>query len=287
MRINIITSLNGVGLERDAYILRDALQGHEVNIVNLLKPRIKRADVNIFCEIIKPNFLKLATKNYFIPNPEWYVMGWDRYLDKVEVLNKTRYSQREFGGEYIGFTSLDFWNGGNKVRRFAHYSGKSSYKGTEYIFQAWKPEYPTLYVKRDRNPMNVQLPNVEYQYKRLPEDEFKANFAESQIHLCPSIAEGWGHYIWEAMSAGNVVITTDGAPMNEYISDDRLLVKTEGSERLNRGIKYTPSPKDLQRCIDNVMGMSDKELTEIGEQNRETYLENDKQFKQRISDLFS
>jgi len=287
MRINIFTALNGVGLQRDAYILEKALQGHEITIVDLNKtPRPKRADANIFCEIIKPNFLKIAPKNYFIPNPEWFMMGWQPYLKRMEILNKTRLSQRAFGGEYIGFTSLDFYQP-NKVNRWAHFSGKSSYKGTEALIEAWKPEYPELVIKRDRNEMKVQKKNISYQFARLPEEQFQKYFGETLVHFCPSIAEGWGHYIWEAMGAGSVVVTTDGAPMNEYIDDSSLLVKTKGYTVLNKGIKHTIDVKDLQRVVDGLMGLGQSELIEIGQQNRQAYLENDKRFTERIRAVFA
>jgi len=282
MRINIFTALNGVGLQRDAYILEQALQGHDITIVDLNKtPRPKRADLNIFCELLKPNFLKIAPRNVLIPNPEWFMMGWQPYLKRMEIWNKTRLSQRAFGGEYIGFTSLDFYNE-NKVNRWAHFSGKSSYKGTEYLIDAWKPNYPELVIKRDRNQIKVEKKNISYQFARLAEQQFQKYFSETLVHFCPSIAEGWGHYIWEAMGAGSVVVTTDGAPMNEYINDHRLLVKTKGFTVLNKGVKHTIDTLDMQRVVEGLMAMTENELKEIGQLNRQTYLDNDKGFKERI-----
>ncbi len=286
MRINIITALNGVGLERDANILKEVLAPfHKVEVIDLNKPRVKRADANIFCEILKPNFIKLAKVNYFLPNPEWFMPHWSHLLPKVTTIAKTQSAAREFEAQHIGFTSKDFYTDRPKVRRFVHFSGKSSYKGTEQLIQAWKPEYPTLYIKRDRNKLKVDKPNIVYSYERIPEPQYVDFFSESLIHLCPSIAEGWGHYIHEAKSAGNVVITTDGEPMNEFTND--FLVKSDKSEPLQRGIKYTPSIESIQAQVERVIKMTDAELEQIGNKNRLEYLANDKEFKKKLIELFT
>src|SRR6202035_4154832 len=55
-----------------------------------------------------------------------------------------------------------------------------------------------------------------------------------RFHLCLSEAEGWGHYIAEALSVGAVTFTCDAPPMNELVSAGRgVLVGAHLGEQHN------------------------------------------------------
>jgi glycosyltransferase involved in cell wall biosynthesis len=48
------------------------------------------------------------------------------------------------------------------------------------------------------------------------------------MHVCPSVREGFGHYINEGRAVGALVVTTDHPPMNELVQPQTgLLVPTE------------------------------------------------------------
>lgn len=46
--------------------------------------------------------------------------------------------------------------------------------------------------------------------------------AEAAFLMCPSLAEGYGHYINQARAAGAVIVTTDAPPMNELIVSNAM-----------------------------------------------------------------
>ncbi|MCK4359388.1 MAG: glycosyltransferase family 4 protein [Candidatus Cloacimonetes bacterium] len=81
-------------------------------------------------------------------------------------------------------------------------------------------------------------------------------YKEGDIYLAPSRKEGLGLPIYEAMSCGFPVITTNAPPMNEVISDERLLVKTKNNE------------PDLDDLISKMVFVVNTYLGNISRQNR-------------------
>jgi glycosyltransferase involved in cell wall biosynthesis len=105
--------------------------------------------------------------------------------------------------------------------------------------------------------------------QRVPTDELRYFQNSLGIHVCPSEVEGYGHYIMEAMSAKAVVITTNAAPMNEFIKDNRCLVPYFKKFPCALGIRYFVEPEKLREVVQNISLLSEEELREIGEKNRD------------------
>ena len=63
----------------------------------------------------------------------------------------------------------------------------------------------------------------------------------AEVHMCPSLIEGWGQYIDEGRRAKAVVLTLDAPPMNELITDKSNGVSTGVLVKATRG----PSMKQL------------------------------------------
>ncbi|KAE9094179.1 hypothetical protein PF010_g17206 [Phytophthora fragariae] len=113
---------------------------------------------------------------------------------------------------------------------FLHTAGKSMQKGTRQVLDCWlsQPEFPPLdfyvdrelydgafndYEERIRDSGNVRLHTG-----GLSAEAFGRVIAQGRYFLCPSMMEGYGHYINQARSANAFIITTDAAPMNELIT---------------------------------------------------------------------
>lgn len=286
MKINILTVNNGVGLERDGKIIADQLKGHFVKVSDMGKNRnlYGKYDINIHCEIVWKQAFRTATKNYLIPNQEWFNLDWLKDLYKFDaILCKTKhaydiFSKHHDNVKFISFTSPDMWRKSDKSG-ILHVAGKSMAKGTKTIIESWKPEYPKLLLTQDRNKSVNNNANIDYRYGRINEDAFVDMLNSHQLHLCTSEVEGWGHYIWEAMSTGAAVITTDAPPMNEYI--DNLLVKCSHKEPMNLGTKYFIDGKAFQQTVEKALSMN---LKELGQKNRQTYEDNDEYFKRAFKD---
>lgn len=115
LKINLVAWDNGVGLTTDCAILKEVLEGmgHKTRFFNILQNEpIPKADINIFIEQMRIEWLARATKNWFIPNPEWY-KDPTSYLSFFDlILCRTKENERIFkkiGSKtyYTGFASFD------------------------------------------------------------------------------------------------------------------------------------------------------------------------------------
>ena len=54
----------------------------------------------------------------------------------------------------------------------------------------------------------------------ITENDVVYNLNNHDIHICCSLYEGWGHYLWEAMSCGKLVICSEVPVFKEYLNPD-------------------------------------------------------------------
>ena len=95
------------------------------------------------------------------------------------------------------------------------------------------------------------------------------------IHLCPSLKEGYGHYINESRITKSVVITVDGKPMNELISNETgYLLPSEITleSKYNYSLCYSFKPIDLYKIINKILKTDELELIKKGELGFYNYL---------------
>lgn len=111
-----------------------------------------------------------------------------------------------------------------------HSAGEHHWKQTDSIIKAWQkyPDLPLLILTctgqcfRNVEPILKKggYPKNIYFHKKLLEyNKFVSLKNKAGIHLCPSIVEGYGHYINESRKVRSLVITTNFAPMNELVDD--------------------------------------------------------------------
>jgi hypothetical protein len=128
-----------------------------------------------------------------------------------------------------------------------HFAGRSNWKQTDAVLNAWvgHPELPHLcivchsschaslrkyaswtglgggtaptYASWTGLGGGTPQANLTYVNAVMGEAEMWALKRSRGVHLCPSIVEGYGHYINEARALGAFVVTVDAAPMNELI----------------------------------------------------------------------
>ncbi|KAI9347218.1 hypothetical protein BDR26DRAFT_68781 [Obelidium mucronatum] len=133
----------------------------------------------------------------------------DVYQNVVEVLGETKTKE----------IKQDF-------NQFLHVYGGSGRKSTADVLKCWSqhPLWPKLTIVGKHSAKTwmkdlLYIPwNVDIR-QSLSIQELRTLQLSHGVHLCPSSQEGYGHYINEARSLGALVLTTDHAPMNEFVDD--------------------------------------------------------------------
>ncbi len=312
--INVIATKNGVGRDQDVNVLINSLLdlGHEVKFVEGKGDFCPDADVNVFIARTNESFRSCAKKNYLVPNAEWLFIPPEELLKYDCILCKTREAKRIFNqlndnAVFMGFTCGDRFdpNISKNYKTALHLAGASIQKGTGFVIDAWAnhPEFPFLqltchkekkvYYKTKNVPITkIPLsPNINFIHEYLPENELMTIQNTCGFHICPSVTEGFGHYIVEGMSVGAVIVTTDAPPMNEFILDKRCLVRYSGTAPCYRPYRYATGyyvdQEELESVIENLLLLPQSELDKIGKKNRELFLKKEQEFKSNLAHIFN
>lgn len=321
IRVNLIARDNGFGLSHHLRLLRDALAdaGFDVTVSGIRRGALRKAwhpvrlyaqtlarrlagrgaqrwDVNLMLERVRPEYLATARHNVLLPHPEWFDerdRRWLPRLDRAFVLThhaKPIFEALGLQADYTGFTSEDRRD--PSVPRecaFFHLAGRSSNKGTDTLLATWRrhPEWPRLTVLQsprvDRPLVNAS--NIVHRADYISDDELKRLQNAHRFHLCPSEAEGFGHYLVEAMGIGAVVATLDAPPMNEMITPERgALIPYSRTGRQSLATTYFYDEAALERVIEDLLAMSDEEATRKGNAARAWFEDNDRAFRARIAE---
>lgn len=316
-RINILAPSSTFGFNTDVNVILNALEGDGYTCAVHRRPAMggpltrirglakgllahpRRADANLHLGPIFKEWIPFARKNFILPNPEWFSPGWIPLLKHFDaVFAKTQHAVDIFSGfgakaVYTGFTSKDAFQPGHHkdFSRFLHVSSNSG-KGTPRLLETWSqhPEWPTLTAVVNRAEIAAssgfraeEKPNLKIVRDYLTDTEIRTLQNECGVHICCSEAEGYGHYIAEAMSTGAVTLTTDGAPMNEFIRPDRgFLIAVSESHEMNVARKHLFDPASLAAAVTALQHMTDSEKAALGQAARDWFLSNKTDFAPRF-----
>jgi glycosyltransferase involved in cell wall biosynthesis len=253
-------------------------------------------DINIFVENIVESWCPLARVNVFVPHQEWVSENLRAKIPLMDyVFCKTQYAAQLFKAigadvRHVGFTSFDRYDPSVKkdYNQFLHVAGSSVQKGTAAVNGVWlrHPEWPRLTLCSYEPMVRVEsAPNITTHTTFLAESALHQMQNANGVHLCPSEAEGFGHYIVEAMSTGALVVTTDAPPMNELVRPDRGVLAGFGrTSPQGMGTNFYVDPVSLERTLQNILGMDEQCRMNLGEQARAWFHENDRAFLAGVHD---
>jgi hypothetical protein len=265
MRVNLIGNpRKGTGVSQDVQILH-GLIAHvlgdtaQIRHVPHYVPHCPQAEVNVFVEVFNPSLVTYAAKNIWVPNPEWTYKTWEPYASMVdEIWVKTHEAEKLFAQwvnperiRYIGWTSIDkvcpekknYWKAIVPV-------GTNIWRNPRPIIQTYmaiKRGDPSLYSSLPElnivyEPQVIPLPPIPEEFAAkiklhttLAEKDYDELLHECGLCICLSAAEGFGHAVNEAMSAGCLLLLNPIDAFRE-LADDVLWTSTQ---------KVTPNPNCL------------------------------------------
>jgi len=213
MKINIYYWNNGVGLVNDSILIKYILKGYDVVTYDIIStlPHIRNCDIGIHIQNFKLECLHKNNINIFIINEEWLTNYEILHINELDyIFVKSSYAKTLLDSYHknvinTGFFSLDRYFFPKNTNEILHFKGKSIQKNTELV--------------KDLNYVNILDSNINY----LSDNDVTYNLNNHDIHICCSLYEAWGHYLWEAMSCGKLVICSEIPVFKEYL--DPNLVK--------------------------------------------------------------
>lgn len=295
LKIALLSRDNGVGLSLDANLLKVLFSeaGHEVEFRDWQAGTMPRVDVAIHLELISRSLAQCADRNIAILNLEWYPKEWLKFLPAFDqIWAKSRYAYdfcRMRGGRNVhltGFLGRDIMD--SSVKRnlsCLHLRGKSMMKGTDQVIAAWQrnPGLPPLTIV-SKEPVKAPS-HVSVVYSPSDRDLVRM-MNEAKIHVCPSTAEGWGHYITEAMSVGAIVVTTDASPMNEHIKPDwGYLLGVRSVSRHHQAEQTFTAPQYIEEAVLRAAALSPESRHQVGSLARRHFLDRNAEFRKIALEL--
>jgi len=273
MKINIYYWNNGVGLVNDSILIKYILKGYDVVTYDIIStlPHIRNCDIGIHIQNFKLECLHKNNINIFIINEEWLTNYEILHINKLDyIFTKSSYAKSLLDLYHknvinTGFFSLDRHFFPKNTNEILHFKGKSIQKNTELV--------------NGLNHIKILDSNINY----LSDNDITYNLNNHDIHICCSLYEAWGHYLWEAMSCGKLVICSEIPVFKEYLDPELVKfipIKDVCSHNINYEFLNTNDYKLRKGYI--VDGIEVKELLN----NKEELLEFQKKNKELIREYF-
>lgn len=217
-------------------------------------------------------------------------------FDILSDLNK----DNDFNIVHTGFTSVDKLDKTYQkdYKKFIHIAGKSPYKNTIQLVDIWKKhsDWPKITVVcREKSMLPIlkkgisSVKNIDIIETFVTNKKLSELYNNHSVHVCLSAHEGFGHYIYEAMSAEAVVLYGDVPPTNEWFNH---MENGIGVNMKNNGVvnnicpRYEINEDDLVIKMKHIISLSHKELRRIGVNARKTYVKQKSEFLKNIKRLF-
>jgi len=246
MRFSILTFNNYVGILTDAIILNELFNKIDIQNEIVFLDKIERnykSDVGIWIQNYYEHMVENFKINIFYINEEWYDYPVENLKKFDYVICKSKYAlnliKNHCNAICIPFLSKNLYD--KTVLRsnsYLHLAGRSIQKNTELILQQHVPITLIDPFNRYKPKLNLNHINT-YQ-----SNEQISNLLNSHnIHICCSLYESWGHYLFEGLSTGAEIICSDIPVFKEQL-DPNLVHFIPTTEYLDEEYSYCSDNKN-------------------------------------------
>lgn len=231
--INIFTYNIGTGVVTDSFLLYDLLKNTYNCSVNFNENLKKIEDYNknsndIAIWVQNPIFdaMTYFKKNIWIINEEWCNESYLSQLSRFDyVICKNKYAKLLLDKYntnnivYIPFVSRNMNDDSiERKNKFLHFNGKAIQKNTQCLLNI----NSDITILDSKTCYYNLLPNTKRIYHYLKTSEIKTLLNTFNYHICPSLYEAWGHYLFEGLSTGAEIICSD-IPVFKEMLDPSLV----------------------------------------------------------------
>ena len=221
---NILTFNNSAGIVTDALLLEKLLKhniSENVKYQFVGESNLDTADVGIWIQNYDPNLMYLYKKNIFFINEEWAGVNELSNLHLFDyVICKSNYAKKLLSSYHnvihIPFISIDYYDS-SIIRKHSnlHFAGRSIQKNTELVLST--TNNLTLIDPYNRYKVDENVNHINtYQSK----EQLIQLLNSHNIHVCCSLYESWGHYLFEGLSTGAEIICSDIPVFKEQLDPD-------------------------------------------------------------------
>ncbi len=224
MQFKILTYNNGVGIVTDAILLKELIQiniSKNIDIVFVGENNVESADIGIWIQNYDLNLLNRFKKNIFFINEEWAGINELSNLHLFDyVICKSKYAKNllsEYKNvTYVPFISKNYYDPNITRHNYnLHFAGRSIQKNTELVLSS--TEKLTLIDPYNRYLVNKNIRHI---------NTYQSTYELIQLlnshttHICCSLYESWGHYLYEGLSTGAEIICSDIPTFREQLDPD-------------------------------------------------------------------
>jgi hypothetical protein len=242
MKYSILTFNNYVGILTDAILLKKIIRKNvEIKFLNEIDVAYK-SDVGIWIQNYYIELLENFKINILYFNEEWYDYDVNDLKKFDYVICKSKFShsliKNYCNAIYLPFISKNYYDDSVlKSGRYIHFMGRSIQKNTELVLKQ-NIDFTLI------DPYNRYRPNLKVQHinSYQSEDQIRNLLNSHEVHICCSLYESWGHYMFEGLSTGAEIICSDIPVFKEQL-DPELVHFIPTHEKIDMSYIY---------CSDNV-----------------------------------